>query len=292
MSNRRTHRGSAFARNANHESTPNHTVSRHCVSNHHEYCWNNLGPSGNQGHSCKSTSDQGHGTLYRQGAFEKTEAQLLGTLKACGEECSAPVKAKIWMYIGVVRVDGRHKPAQAKQAFEDAVKLDPGVQLDRAMASPEAASLFGKANGSIRDASPPKPLPAGVAASAPVAHPGGCKTDSECKGSRICENGQCIDPAQSATAPAVPGTMPPTTNVAQPAPAMPAVTPPTPAPAARSDGNIPVTFETPNEDRTYSISVVQQGRTQSCVAPCTLSLQQGAAYVTVGGDASFLRLSS
>lgn len=98
-------------------------------------------------------------SLYRQGAFEEAEARLLGTLKACAEQCSAPVKARIWMYIGIVRVDGRHKPAQAKQAFDEAVKLDPAVQLDRTVATPAAAGLFAKAGGNSHEATPAQPAP-------------------------------------------------------------------------------------------------------------------------------------
>ena len=109
-------------------------------------------------------------SLYRQGAFEETEAHLLGILKACKEQCSAPVKARIWMYIGVVRMDGRHKPGQAKQAFEDAVKLEPTVQLDRTIASLEAASLFAKASANTRDTTAPQPA-AGGTAPAPVTQP-------------------------------------------------------------------------------------------------------------------------
>src|SRR5512145_100721 len=54
-------------------------------------------------------------TIYRQGAFEKAEAQLLGVLKACGEQCVVQTKARVWMYVGIVRSDGRHDPGLARQ---------------------------------------------------------------------------------------------------------------------------------------------------------------------------------
>jgi len=146
-------------------------------------------------------------SLYRQGDFDKAEAQLLGTLNACGEQCSVPVKARIWMYIGVVRADGRHKQGPAKQAFDAAVKLDSGVQLDQVIASPQAASLFVKAGGRIAEPTPPlpatpavsptpaeQPLPGQstlpVAPSVTSAAPGTCFP--ACRSGFVCSAGQCV----------------------------------------------------------------------------------------------------
>ncbi len=75
-------------------------------------------------------------------------------------------------------------------------------------------------------------LTAAVVLHSKPAHAGGCKMDSECKGSRICENGQCIDPAQSSGARAAPGGLPPAPAATQPPPMVGQVQPmPTAVPA-------------------------------------------------------------
>jgi hypothetical protein len=230
-------------------------------------------------------------TLYRQGAFEETEAQLLGTLKACGEQCSAPVKARIWMYIGVVRADGPHKPGPAKDAFVNAVKLDPKVKLDRAVASAQAGGLFEKAGGSVGEAKPTQLPPEGTN-SAPVIE-AQCNTDADCKGDRtcvdrhcawraaatkncekdtdcpgdaICKSSQCV--ASGATTAATQVT---TTQV----------TPVTPL-TLSSGPTVAVRFHSAKSGASYAIRAV--GSDQQCALPCTLNLAPGLRKVKVSGD--------
>ncbi len=113
-------------------------------------------------------------SLYRQGAVEDAEAQLLGTLSSCGEQCTPAMKARIWMYVGIVRADGRRNPGLGKQAFVSAARLDPAVQLDATYASPQTAALFKTTVGtSDPPASPPPPAitvpPAGSVVTQPPA---------------------------------------------------------------------------------------------------------------------------
>ena len=58
------------------------------------------------------------------GRYEQAEAVLLGTDQACADRCSAPVKARIWLYIGCVRGTGNADQDGARAAFEQALKLD------------------------------------------------------------------------------------------------------------------------------------------------------------------------
>jgi hypothetical protein len=55
----------------------------------------------------------------------RTEAQLLGTHKACGDQCSASVQARIWLYIGSIRGSTSGDQSKVAAAFEQALSLDP-----------------------------------------------------------------------------------------------------------------------------------------------------------------------
>jgi len=77
--------------------------------------------------------------------FKKAESVLLGTVKACGDECSASVLGRAWMYVGIVRGNGRKNQKTARQAFDEALKADPGVKLDTQLATDETKATFAKA---------------------------------------------------------------------------------------------------------------------------------------------------
>ena len=237
--------------------------------------------------------------LYRQGAFEEAEARLLGTLKACGEDCSAPVKARIWMYIGIVRAEGRHKPEQAKQAFESAVKFDRAVQLDRSLASAATVKLFVKAGGKSEEQASTRAADASTAPNVTAAQ---CSTDADCKGDRIClnqhcawrnattrcekdsdcpgdavcNNAQCNAPGATTAAPSSTPAVAVSThgvpNQQQEAPAQPA------------DGQplVPVRFLAPKSGGNFAVRA--RGSTEQCAVPCTLNLHPGLQKVMISGD--------
>lgn len=81
--------------------------------------------------------------------FDKAEAILTGTIKACGEKCSAEVIAKAWMYVGVVRGSGKANLEGATEAFQLALGIDPKVKLDEALATPETKQAFKDAAASV-----------------------------------------------------------------------------------------------------------------------------------------------
>lgn len=74
--------------------------------------------------------------------FRKAESLLLGTIKACGEECSEPVLARAWMYVGVVRGSGNKDQKGAKAAFEEALEQDPEIALDENIADAATKKSF------------------------------------------------------------------------------------------------------------------------------------------------------
>jgi hypothetical protein len=183
--------------------------------------------------------DEAMQTLFRQGAFEETESQLLATLTACGDQCTPSVRARIWMYVGIVRADGRHKSKLATEAFDAAVNLHPGVELDRTIASAETVSLFVKAGGRVADAAP---FPANA-----TEQKASTTCVPDCRSGFVCVDGQCVsacNPPCAATevctaqGSCVPGSMPPPA-IAAPAPTP--TQPPAQAPAAAPGAPAPVT---------------------------------------------------
>ena len=92
--------------------------------------------------------DEAINTHYLATKFDKAEGVLTGTIKACGKKCSGAVIARAWMYVGIVRGSGKQDEAGAKKAFEAAVKADPKVKLDEALATPETKKLFEAVAGS------------------------------------------------------------------------------------------------------------------------------------------------
>lgn len=79
--------------------------------------------------------------------FDKAEAQLKGIIEACEDRCSPGVKARAWMYIGIVRGSGRQDIAGAQESFQQALALDPKIKLDDALATPQVQQAFAQASG-------------------------------------------------------------------------------------------------------------------------------------------------
>lgn len=85
---------------------------------------------------------------YLATEFDKAEAILTGTIKACGDKCSPAVIAKAWMYVGIVRGSGKSDIAGATDAFKTALSIDPKVTLDFALATDDTKQAFADAAGS------------------------------------------------------------------------------------------------------------------------------------------------
>ena len=94
--------------------------------------------------------------------FKMAEAVLVGTIKACENQCSPEVLAKAWMYAGVVRGSGKKDPKGAQDAFQKSLAIDPKVKLDEALATPETKTAYeaaAKALGVDLSAQPETPKP-------------------------------------------------------------------------------------------------------------------------------------
>ena len=79
--------------------------------------------------------------------FDKAEAVLTGTIKACEDKCSGQVLGRAWMYVGIVRGSGKGNQKGAREAFASALAADPGVKLDDALATPDTKKSFEEAGG-------------------------------------------------------------------------------------------------------------------------------------------------
>jgi hypothetical protein len=92
--------------------------------------------------SANGMIDKAMNEHYLQTDFKKAEGLLLGTIKACGEECSPAVIARAWMYVGIVRGSGNNDQRGARKAFEKALKTDEEVPLDDAIANANTKKSF------------------------------------------------------------------------------------------------------------------------------------------------------
>lgn len=129
----------------------------------------------------QSKIDEAINVHYLATDFVKAEQLLAGTINACGNQCTAPIIAKAWMYIGLIRGVGNQNLKGAKEAFRNAVNAFPGIALDTDLATPEVQNAFneiagqGKSNAASEPAvvelTPPPAAPAQPAAPPPPAAP-------------------------------------------------------------------------------------------------------------------------
>src|SRR6186713_598025 len=94
---------------------------------------------------------------YLATEFDAAEAGLLALIQGCDASCARKDLARAWMYIGIVRGGGRQDAEGAKEAFEQALALNPKVELDARVANPETAAFYVAAGGKAPGVAPAKP---------------------------------------------------------------------------------------------------------------------------------------
>jgi hypothetical protein len=67
--------------------------------------------------SASQKLDEAFNNHYLMMDLDKAEDLLVGTVSACEDKCSPETKAKVWMYVGIVRGSARGEPAGARAAF-------------------------------------------------------------------------------------------------------------------------------------------------------------------------------
>jgi tetratricopeptide (TPR) repeat protein len=80
--------------------------------------------------------------LWQAGHAPEAEALALRAFDACAEACHPETKAKLFVLVGVVRSSGDADPARARDAFEQALKLDPSFALEKELATPKSVAAF------------------------------------------------------------------------------------------------------------------------------------------------------
>jgi hypothetical protein len=97
--------------------------------------------------SATQNIDQAVNELYLGDQHAAAEGELIGIVEGCRKDCSAEVKARGWMYIGIVRGSGANDQDGARDAFQRAVAEDPRVQIDEALATPDTLRTFEAVQG-------------------------------------------------------------------------------------------------------------------------------------------------
>jgi hypothetical protein len=106
---------------------------------------------------------------YLESRFDDAEKKVRGALDACGESgCSKDVKAKLYMALGIVLINGKSKKDDGKQAFIDGLKLDPKAEPDPDYVTSDIKSAFDDAKKAAGSSGPSKPSSDGPISVLPV----------------------------------------------------------------------------------------------------------------------------
>ncbi len=96
--------------------------------------------------------DEAVNVHYIAAQFDKAESVLVEAIKACGtKSCSGEVIAKVYIYLGVIRGNGKQDLAGARHAFENAQAADPNVTLDATLVTPAVLAEFNKVMGKQKE---------------------------------------------------------------------------------------------------------------------------------------------
>ena len=87
---------------------------------------------------------------YFETRFDKAEDKLRKAIETCGSTCSNETKAKLYAALGTVLAGGRKELEDGRDAFIDALKLDPKVTPDPDFTSAEVSFAFEKAKGELK----------------------------------------------------------------------------------------------------------------------------------------------
>ena len=92
--------------------------------------------------------DEAINVHYIAAQFDKAESVLLSAIKSCGaKECSPEVLSKAYLYLGIVRGNGKQDIVSAQEAFVAAYAADPNVTIDPSLVTPAVLEAFNHATG-------------------------------------------------------------------------------------------------------------------------------------------------
>jgi hypothetical protein len=160
--------------------------------------------------AAQRAADHAMNDLFMATKFDEAKAALEESIKGCESGCSEKTRARLYRDLGVVYITGFHDSKHGTKAFKKARSLNPDIQLDPVITTPEIQSAF--------DASAPGAAAAAsdTAAGTPIVleEEGGkkkkkhekkhveeekeervivtCSRDAECEGAQMCKMGECV----------------------------------------------------------------------------------------------------
>ncbi len=111
---------------------------------------------------------------YARQRYTLAEETLLEVITICADGCRKETLARAWMYVGLVQGNGLGDQRAAREAFEQALALDPATTLDTARSTPETLTTFEAARHGTQRRSQTRPqigAPSGGPATREVAEP-------------------------------------------------------------------------------------------------------------------------
>lgn len=158
--------------------------------------------------AAQRAADHAMNDLFMATKFDEAKAALEESIKGCESGCSEKTRARLYRDLGVVYITGFHDAKHGTKAFKKARALNPKVQLDPVITTPEIQSAF---DASAMDA---EPTPSSSAETPVVLEEEGgkkkkrkkkhveedkdekvivtCSRDSECEGGQVCKMGECV----------------------------------------------------------------------------------------------------
>lgn len=105
-------------------------------------------------------------TDYLETKFDAAEKKLQAALTACGDKgCTPSVKARVYVALATVLAGGKKQLEDAREAFVEALKLDPAIKPDPDLLSGEITFAFENARKDLKldaPAAPSGPSSAGL----------------------------------------------------------------------------------------------------------------------------------
>jgi hypothetical protein len=171
--------------------------------------WSPSARAAQEDRAAQRAADHAMNDLFMATKFQDAKTALEESIQRC-EACSDKTRARLYRDLGVVYITGFHDSKRGGKAFKKARALDPDIQLDPVITTPEIQSVFDSSTSSA-SAAPPS----AVAETPVVLEEEGakkkkkhekkhveeaedervvvtCSRDSECEGGQMCRRGECV----------------------------------------------------------------------------------------------------
>jgi hypothetical protein len=154
--------------------------------------------------AAQRAADHAMNDLFMATKFDEAKAALEESIQRCDSGCSDKTRARLYRDLGVVYVTGFQDSKRGGKAFKKARALNPDIQLDPVVTTPEIQSAFDASASSSGVEKTPVVLEE-EGAKKKKRHEKKdvekveddrvvvrCSRDSECEGGQICRRTECI----------------------------------------------------------------------------------------------------